>query len=113
MQKQLPSSLESIFPILLNFKNSAADIYGSRLKKIILYGSYARGMARKDSDIDLMIVLSEMDSAFAEIERLNEIKYDLGLEYEVFISSNPVSEEIFTHSTLPIYKNVAREGIEI
>ena len=38
-------------------------IYGKHLKKVILYGSYARGDYRDDSDIDIMILLdlSDMD----------------------------------------------------
>ena len=30
-----------------------------------------------------------------------------------FISTNPVSEDSFSHSKLPIFKNVSREGIEV
>ena len=38
-------------------------IYGSHLKTVILYGSYARGDYKADSDIDIMILLdlSDMD----------------------------------------------------
>ena len=36
-------------------------IYGNHLKKIILYGSYARGDYRDDSDIDIMILLNISD----------------------------------------------------
>jgi len=113
MQKHIPEESKSIIPILTRFKDSAANVYGSKLKKVILYGSYARGMANQNSDIDLMIVLSEMDSAFAEIDRLNDIKYDICLDYEVYISTNPVSEHVFSHSKLPVFNNVTREGIEI
>ena len=35
-----------------------------RVKKIILYGSYAKGSAKKDSDIDVAIVLSSVDEDF-------------------------------------------------
>ncbi len=100
-------------PILCSFKEKASSIYGRKLKKVILYGSYARGIANKDSDIDLMIVLSDMESPFAEIERLTDIKFSIGLEHDVFISTNPVSEDIFSHSKLPLFKNVFREGIEV
>jgi predicted nucleotidyltransferase len=113
MQKHIPEVSEDIIPILTRFKDRARNVYGRKLKKIILYGSYAKGLAKKDSDIDLMIVLSEMDSAFAEIDRLNDIKFSIGLEYDVYISANPVSEDSFSHSKLPIFNSVARDGIEI
>lgn len=113
MQRHIPESSENIIPILVQFKKGVKNIYGQKLKRVILYGSYAKGSARQDSDIDLMIVLSEMESAFTEIDRLNEIKFSIGLEYDVYISTNPVSEDIFSHSTLPIFKNIVREGIEI
>jgi len=113
MQGHIPKESEKIIPILTRFKDSASIVYGQKLKKIILYGSYARGKAHPDSDIDLMIVLSEMESAFVEIDRLNDIKFSIGLEYEIYISTNPVSEYSFSQSKLPIFKNITREGIEI
>jgi predicted nucleotidyltransferase len=113
MRTNLPKSSENIKPILSSFKDRARRIYGNKLKKVILYGSYAKGVAKQDSDIDLMIVLSEMESPFAEIERLTDIKFSIGLEHDIFISTNPVSEDSFSHSKLPIFKNVSREGIEV
>ena len=113
MSNKIPGESDFILPILTEFKKKVSDIYGPRLRKIILYGSYARGKATQNSDIDLMIVLSDMESAFAEIDRLNDIKFGIGLDYEIYISTNPVSEDFFSKSNLPIIKNVSREGIEI
>ncbi|MHC4645586.1 MAG: nucleotidyltransferase family protein [Planctomycetota bacterium] len=45
-----------IEPILREFRQKTEKLYGKRLKRIILYGSYARGQATQDSDIDLAIV---------------------------------------------------------
>lgn len=37
-------------------------IYGIHLRRIILYGSYARGDFKPDSDIDIMILLDISDA---------------------------------------------------
>ena len=39
-----------------------------KVKKVILYGSYSRGSARKDSDIDVAVVLSRIDEDFLMAE---------------------------------------------
>lgn len=36
--------------------------YGSHLRRVILYGSYARGDFRTDSDVDIMILLDISDA---------------------------------------------------
>ena len=48
-----------IGPILKEFKEQIAELYGQRLKKVVLYGSYARGQANDEhTDIDLVVVLA-------------------------------------------------------
>ena len=36
-------------------------IYGLHLRKVILYGSYARGDFQSDSDVDIIILLDMTD----------------------------------------------------
>ena len=64
---------------LAEVSDVASKYYGSRLNRIILYGSYARGEQREDSDVDLMIVLndSEVDAA-SELFRFGKIIYKTG-----------------------------------
>ena len=48
--------MNSIHDILLGFSQDVKRILGDKLTKIILYGSYARGEERVNSDIDIMIL---------------------------------------------------------
>ena len=41
---------------IINQYRKELEASGIRVKKILLYGSYARGKARKDSDIDLVVI---------------------------------------------------------
>ncbi len=73
--------------VLEKVKNASAQLYGDKLNRIILYGSYARGDNTDESDIDIMIVLNcEPD----EIKRLRkptiEMTSEISLEQEVLLS---------------------------
>src|SRR5439155_11030669 len=50
-------------------------IYRSRLRKVVLFGSWARGDAHPESDIDLLVLLDHVDDQVAEIKRMGEILY--------------------------------------
>ncbi len=44
---------EELFEILREVKERLRDILGDELVEVILFGSYARGEAREDSDVDV------------------------------------------------------------
>lgn len=48
------------------------------VKKIILFGSYAKGTAREDSDIDVAVVFERIDGDFLEvIARLSRLRREI------------------------------------
>ena len=49
----MPNIPENINKIIDEFVKGAKEILGDRVKKIILYGSYARGDYNEGSDIDI------------------------------------------------------------
>jgi len=55
--------------------------------KIILFGSYARGEATEDSDLDLMIILPGKPDKMAEIIRLRRAIGALGVGVDVLVFS--------------------------
>ncbi len=97
--------------ILKEFREKAEKLYGSRLKNIILYGSFARGHATEDSDIDLAVVLEGNVAPGREIDRLIDIITELNLNHSVLISVYPVSEENYNSLNSPLLMNIRREGI--
>ncbi len=100
--------------IIKEFKKQIAELYGRRLNKVVLYGSYARGQANDEhSDIDLAVVLSGMVDPCEEIEKMADIFTDLNLEHNVLITVYPVSESNFDKIESPLLINVRKEGIVV
>jgi predicted nucleotidyltransferase len=99
--------------IIREFREKAEKLYGKWLRDIILYGSYARGRATQDSDIDIAIVLEGDVKASKEIDRLIDIITDINLNYGVLLSVYPVSEKNFNSLNSPWLLNIRKEGIPI
>ena len=99
--------------LLKDIKKNLEDIYGGRLKKVILFGSYARKEATPLSDIDFLIVLDTFKSVGLEIERMNTFGSALSLKYDITISLIPVCEADYENRKSPFLINVSKEGIAV
>lgn len=99
--------------ILKQFRQAIADLYGSRLSTMILFGSQARGDAEPCSDIDILIVLKGKVEPGAEIRRAGEVASSLSLEHDLVISCLFMDEDRFLHHGGPLLRNIRREGIPL
>jgi predicted nucleotidyltransferase len=97
--------------ILRVFRAELEKLYGDRLKDIILYGSWARGDATEDSEIDLLRVLGEEIIPGKEIDKMIETITEINLKHKVLISVYPVSEKDYATVNSPLLINVRREGV--
>ena len=72
--------------LIERYVDSVQKIYGSHLKKVILYGSCARGDDNPDSDVDLMILvdLSE-EEAEAFWDSLSELGFEYNVQYDIWM----------------------------
>ena len=84
------------------------------IKKIILYGSYARGTADAGSDIDILVLC---DNREEDLDRLrysaNIVSSRISLDKDVDVAMTLKDMDIYNKwvETLPYYKNVEQEGI--
>ncbi len=112
----MPNVPINIRNIIDEFVNGINEILGDRVKKIILYGSYARGDYNKSSDIDIMILTDLSDDEIYEYrEKILDCSYDIEWNNDFDIALSPLIKNIdkfnYWLDALPFYMNVQRQGV--
>lgn len=79
---------------------------------VILYGSYARGDYREDSDIDILVLIDTDKPSSDDRKRIHYPLYDIELETGIIISPMVLSKKNWEtkHRITPFYENVTKEG---
>jgi len=79
---------------------------------LILYGSYARGDYRDDSDVDLLVLLNQEKITRIDEKRIKYPLYDIEFDTGTIISPLVFSKRDWEtrHRITPFYENVLREG---
>ena len=89
--------------------------FGSRIQQLVLFGSYARGEARSESDVDICVVIDELTSA--EDHDITMLAADAQLRHDVVavsVLSMSTARMAFLRSReLLIADEIARDGIPL
>jgi len=95
---------------------AAKQVLGDKLKKVILYGSYARGDYNEYSDVDIFVLadIPQEECCEAGLD-IRGFIWEFELEQNVIISPHVTAYDTFISwlNVLPFYTNVAKEGIEL
>jgi len=88
-------------------------IFGEKLEKVFLFGSYARGDYGEDSDIDFAAIVNVPIFEMSSYNNLiGDIVGELTLKYGIIITLIVINTEYFVRykDILPFYSNILNEG---
>ncbi|GAV25197.1 hypothetical protein ciss_11300 [Carboxydothermus islandicus] len=91
-------------------------VYGTKLKDVILFGSYGRGEQDKESDIDIAVIVDMDDEELKKYEeKLNDIAGEYGYRYLKVISLIDISYNKFKKykDVVPFYRTIENEGVTL
>lgn len=111
--QNIPLNIQNI---IKEFITGVQEILGDRLKKIILYGSYARGDYNQYSDLDIMILTNLTDEEIVNYREkiwsfAYDIEYNNGFEIEISPLLKNIDRFNYWLENLPFYTNVYKEGV--
>ena len=110
MKQEMPSKVQQA---LKKLKRELIRIYGEQVDSIILYGSQARGDAREDSDIDVLLVLRDEFDYLEMLKRSDDQAASLSLDNDAVISRAFVSKAEYQKRNSPFLINIRRDGVTV
>jgi predicted nucleotidyltransferase len=86
------------------------ELYGNRLKRVLLFGSWARGDAHPESDVDLLVVLDRVESPWEELRRMADILDRYSVDNDTVVTALVVAERDVARPTSPVVIRASVEG---
>jgi len=88
------------------------------IRRVLMFGSRARGDEHGESDIDLAVLMEEESGDFFSLKlKMDDIAYDILLETGMRIQALPIWQNEWQHperySNPYLIKNIQREGVAL
>ncbi len=106
-KKQIHSAVQEL-------KSKLQGMFGKDIE-VRLFGSAARGDYRKQSDIDVLVILPEKVDNAAE-EKVFDAAYDIELKHSVVFGIVVYGREFWASevaASMPLHQNIVRESITV
>jgi hypothetical protein len=87
------------------------ELYGDRLSSVLLFGSWARGDAHPESDIDLLVVLEHIDSVWDELRRMDPLLWRHSFDNDTVVTALPVAKGDVEERKRPVLVRAQAEGL--
>jgi uncharacterized protein len=111
-ERQLPPA---VFEAVAAMKAALEDSFGSRLREVRVFGSVARGEAREDSDVDVLVVLDRIER-HADRRLVHETAHDAGFARDLPLQALVLDErelELLRQRETGLARDLDREGVRL
>lgn len=99
-------------PVLIHLRVALNAVFGTRIERVVLFGSRARGEAGPDSDYDIALFLHGFADRRTEAKRLAEIETDLLYQKQALVTVLPFAAGAYRKRT-PLMAAIRRDGIDL
>jgi predicted nucleotidyltransferase len=104
---------EKLSSVLLELRHEFARILGDTLEQMLLFGSRARGDARPDSDVDILVILKQEFDYSEMLQNTIDVVAQMSLDNDLVISRIFMTKEKFEQDYTPFLLNIRREAVAI
>lgn len=107
---------ETINNVTTEVSDELFHIWGEKIDRVILYGSYARGDFTFESDVDIMVLLNCTKEEIKEKRReISRVASRVGLRNDIMVSLL-VRDKMEYENEMPyqpFYQNIEKEGVTV
>lgn len=107
---------EKIKNITFEVYEELIKLFGAKVERIILYGSYARGDFNLESDVDIMILLNcDQKEITKRRKEISRIASRIGLKNDIMVSLLAHNSDDYENNMKyqPFFQNIEKESMKI
>jgi hypothetical protein len=88
-------------------------LYGDRLQRVYLFGSWVKGDGPGEHDVELVVVLADMRSAWDELRTMDAVLWRHAERSGLTVVAVPVSVEQWAALDGPLLRRAAAEAVQL
>lgn len=109
----LPSLIDDA---LRRFSSALRERFAGRLREVVLFGSFARGEAHEESDVDVLVVVDDLTEK--ERREVLDLAYDVALAAPEWVGLSPLPYSTAQAAELRgrerrLFRDIDREGVPL
>ncbi|MGH2742332.1 MAG: UPF0158 family protein [Thermoleophilaceae bacterium] len=99
--------------IAIRLARDLRRLYRNALEELVMFGPWARGDARADSPIELLVTLTRIADPWQEKRRMDRIVWRYSARHETVITVLPVTPADVAANATPLIARAKAEGVTI